>query len=429
MQTPSASEFEVLPDVVIRVDDDGWIVDITRAAEVDGSVDVTLPSTSVLLPGLVDTHIHAPQWPQLGVGLDLPLEQWLFEYTFPLEARCVDVDFAQAVWTHMVPTLLAHGTTTAVFYGSIHVDATTALARTCADVGLRALVGRVAMDHPVGTPDWYRDNSASDGIDASARSIKEILELDSPLVEAIVTPRFIPACTDDLLRGLAEVAVSTSLRIQTHCSESDWEHGYVQEHYGMSDTRALDSLGLVRPATTLAHCDHVSGDDLALIRDAQAGVAHCPLSNAYFAQAVFPLRRALDLGVRVGLGTDVAGGAESGLLKQCGHAVTASRYLEDGVDPDLAGSERGVAASRVDMVSAFWTATGGGAELLDMPLGLITAGRRFDAIVVDHAVAESSALTRWDDDDDRRYFEKLVRLSGPADISHVWVGGRQVVGE
>jgi guanine deaminase len=324
MQTPSATQFEVLPDVVIRVDHDGWIVDITPAVEVDGSVDVTLPSTSVLLPGLIDTHIHAPQWPQLGVGLDLSLEQWLFEYTFPLEARYVDVDFAQAVWAHMVPTLLAHGTTTAVFYSSTHVDATTALARTCADVGLRALVGRVAMDHPVGTPDWYRDKSASDGIEASVRSIEEIVDLDSPLVEAIVTPRFIPACTDDLLRGLAEVAASTSVRIQTHCSESDWEHGHVHERYAMSDTRALESLGLVRPATTLAHCAHVSGDDLALIRDAQAGVAHCPLSNAYFAQAVFPLRRALDVGVRVGLGSDVAGGAEPGLLKQCGHAVTAS---------------------------------------------------------------------------------------------------------
>ena len=85
---------------------------------------VRLRPSQRLLPGLVDTHIHAPQWPQLGTGLDIPLERWLFEYTFPLEARYADTEFASSVWNHMVPTLLSHGTTTAVYFATVHEAAT-----------------------------------------------------------------------------------------------------------------------------------------------------------------------------------------------------------------------------------------------------------------------------------------------------------------
>jgi guanine deaminase len=193
---------------------------------------------------------------------------------------------------------------------------------------------------------------------------------------------------------------------------------------GRTDTEALDAFGLLRRSTVLAHCDQVSDTDLALMRGAGAGVAHCPLSNAYFSNGVFPTRRALAAGVHVGLGTDVAGGAEPGLLAQCAHAVSASRYLEAGVDPGLAPDRRGVPDSRIDIVEAFWLATGGGAALLGEPLGLIEPGRRFDAIVVDHDASAISPLRRWDVDDDARYFEKIVRLGTPADITHVWVDGQ-----
>ncbi|SVE25454.1 uncharacterized protein METZ01_LOCUS478308, partial [marine metagenome] len=102
-----------------------------QRALIEADEAIELPETTYLLPGLVDLHVHAPQWPQVGTGLDLPLERWLSEYTFPLEARYDNLEFAQHVWTDLVSTLLAHGTTTAVYYGSVHVDSTTSLARTC----------------------------------------------------------------------------------------------------------------------------------------------------------------------------------------------------------------------------------------------------------------------------------------------------------
>lgn len=433
LQTPSRTQLEFNEDVVVTVDDDGIITSIEDATSVAGAAQLSTARTAgtldelsegtYLMPGMIDLHVHAPQWPQLGTGLDLPLEQWLFDHTFPLEARFSDADFATRVWDSMLPALLANGTTTAVYYSSIHEEATELLARACVTHGQRALVGRVAMDHPEGTPDWYRDSSATDGVAASARSMEVINGLGSTLVEPIVTPRFIPACSDALLEGLAELASATGTTVQTHCSESDWEHGYVLERFGKSDTAALADFALLAESTVLAHCDHVGDDDLALIRDGGSGIAHCPLSNSYFGNAVFPARRALDAGVHVGLGTDIAGGAHPGLLHQAAHAVTVSRMLEDGVDARLSADSRGVRESRLDVIATFWMATVGGGNVLGKPLGLIEVGRPFDAFAVD-----TSALGIWDEvDDTARIFEKIIRLGSAGDISHVWVSGNQVV--
>jgi guanine deaminase len=430
MQTPEAGRMEVRRDVAIAVDDDGLIVSVEPASRESGqsSADVVLPDSTVLIPGLVDTHIHAPQWPQLGTGLDLPLENWLFENTFPLEKRLTDPSFAAKVWPAMVRTLLAHGTTTATYYATVSVETTTMLAETCTQLGQRAFVGRVAMDHPDGTPEWYRDDDAAAGIAASAASIEAIEALGSDLVAPIITPRFAPACTDELLRGLGDLAGSTGVRVQTHCSESDWEHGYAFERFGMSDTDALDGFGLVRDHTVMAHGDHLGAEDIATLRKRGAGVAHCPLSNAYFANAVFPARRALDAGMRIGIGTDVAGGARPDLFSQCADAVTMSRLLEDGVDAGQAASDRGVNDSRISILDAFWMATRGGGELLGIDAGLLEPGRPFDAIAVDTA-RPGSALRVWPEvDDDARIFEKIVRLTTPADIEKVWVAGRHVAG-
>jgi guanine deaminase len=427
MQTPGRHRLDVLRNVSVKVNDHGEIVSI-EAAGPDADADVVLPATTVLIPGLVDTHIHAPQWPQLGTGLDLPLETWLFEHTFPLEAKLTDPELASQVWSEMVGTLLAHGTTTAVYYATISVETTTMLAQSCVSAGQRALVGRVAMDHPDGTPTWYRDEDAAVGIAASAVSIDQIRALGSRLVEPIITPRFAPACTDELLRGLGELAASTGARVQTHCSESDWEHSYAFERFAMSDTEALDGFGLIRDHSVLAHGDHLGDSDLATLVERGAGVAHCPLSNAYFANAVFPARQALEAGVRVGLGTDVAGGAQPGLLSQCADAVTMSRLLDDGVDPRLDAADRGVAGSRISITDAFWMATAGGAELLGLDVGILEVGRQFDAVAVDTA-RPGSPLRTWDGiDDDERTFEKIVRLTTPADITGVWVAGNRVVG-
>jgi guanine deaminase len=435
LQTPDRSTLESRK-VAIAVDG----ATITAVEPADGpaaaalaaaaaEVVITEPGT-YLMPGMVDLHVHAPQWPQLGTGLDLPLEEWLFAHTFPLEARYTDLGFARRVWHDLVGSLLRYGTTTAVYFGTNDVAATTALAEAAVAAGQRAFVGRVAMDHPEGTPDWYRDADAAAGVAASARSVDEIVSIDGGrgLVRPIITPRFTPACTDELLAGLGELAAHTGALVQTHCSESDWAHGYAFDRFGMSDTSALESFGLLREGTVLAHADHVGAADVDRIVARRSGIAHCPLSNAYFANAVLPTRRLLDRGVRIGLGTDVAGGASPSLWSQCHDAVTVSRMLADGVDVRIGAGARGVPGSAIDAITAFWLGTMGGAELLGLPVGLLAPGRRFDAVLVDPRPG-AGAVRVWPEiDDDVRVFEKIVRLVSPVEITTVWVDGVRVVG-
>ena len=440
MQTPARDELSVLEGVTIVVDDAGEIVALGPASQPDVAVAAetatrrwTPPAGSILLPGLVDLHVHAPQWPQLGTGLDLPLEQWLFQHTFPLEARYVDPAFAGAVWRRLVPALLAHGTTTAVYFATNDGHATDMLAGACAELGQRAFVGRVAMDHPDGTPSWYRDASPTAGVAASEASIGAIRAVDAGrgLVQPVVTPRFTPACTDALLAGLGELAAASGTLVQTHCSESDWAHGYALDRFGTTDASALDRFGLLREGTVLAHANHVTPDDASLLAGRRAGIAHCPLSNAYFANGVLPVQRLLDQGVRIGLGTDIAGGASPSLLRQCHDAVTVSRVAADGVDVRQPATLRGVPGSAIDTVTAFWLATLSGATVLGAPVGLLEVGRRFDAFLVDTTGGDTgaSALHVWPEvDDHARTFEKIVRLAGPSDIRCVWVDGRVVSG-
>ena len=129
------------------------------------------------------------------------------------------------------------------------------------------------MDHPDGTPDWYRELSASGGVEASHRSIVDIRALpgNTGLVQPIVTPRFIPACTDELLDGLGRLAESENVLTQTHCSESDWEHGEVLERHGASDTSSLESFGLLRDHSVLAHGAHLTEQDIRVAAAAGAG--------------------------------------------------------------------------------------------------------------------------------------------------------------
>ncbi len=424
LQTPEPGILQVLEDHLVTIDDRGVITSVAPRGGV--VADRTLGSDEVLLPGLIDTHIHAPQWPQLGTALDLPLDQWLNDHTFPLEARFVDLGFAQSVWASMVPSLLRNGTTTAVYFASIHEPATTALAGACIRFGQRAFIGRVAMDHPEGTPEWYRDNSAAESVEASFRSIEALRSMADPLhlVQPMITPRFIPACTDAAMEGLGELATATGALVQTHCSEGDWEHGYVLDRHGCTDSESLSRFGLVHEHTVLAHGTHLTGTDRDLLIAAGAGVAHCPLSNSYFSNAVFPARASLESGLRVGLGSDIAGGSSASLLVQCQQAVTSSRMLEDGVVPSVTGVEN----SRIDIPTAFWIATVGGADLLGIPAGLLEQGRVFDAVAL--CIGDESTIGVWAEFDDwHRIFEKLVRRSNEADVIDVWVQGKCVTSQ
>ncbi|MFT6309151.1 MAG: guanine deaminase [Halioglobus sp.] len=385
-----------------------------------------MPNNAFYLPGLVDTHIHAPQWPQLGKALHLPLENWLMDCTFPLESKYQDVAFALAMYSSLVTTLLANGTTSAVYFGTIHTQATQILAELCVEKGQRAWVGRVAMDDHSQCPDYYRDSSTEQGLLDSEESIHSIRQLsgnESQRIKPIITPRFIPSCTDEMLAGLGDLAKHHNCAIQTHCSESDWEHQYVLDRTGLRDTEALDKFGLLTRRSVLAHSNFINHSDMETIQKRGSGVAHCPLSNQYFAGSVFPLRDALKLGVHVGLGTDISGGPSASQFDSCRHAISASRMLETGVNANTPADQRGVHGSRINYIEAFYLATAGGGVLLDEPIGLFKEGYRFDAIHINASNENSNLLFFPELDSQADLFQKTLYAATRSDIETVWVDG------
>jgi guanine deaminase len=437
LHTPVRGQLEILRDALIVVGGDGVIKTIHRREAAATQQEarrfaaredlITFGSDQYLLPGLVDLHVHAPQWPQLGKALDLPLEQWLQTYTFPLESRYADAAYAQTVYESLVNGLLANGTTTAVYFGTLHLPATQILADICLRRSQRALIGRVAMDDPEQCPAYYRDASATVAEAETRAFISYVQSMPgnhAGLVKPVITPRFIPSCTDELLSRLGALARETGCHVQTHCSESDWEHRFVLDRYGRTDTAALDGFGLLSRRTILAHGNFIGDDDIALIRVRGAGIAHCPLSNVYFSDAVFPLRKILEQGLHVGLGTDIAGGASPSILDNARHAVIASRTLESGVDPAQERHQRRRPDARIDAVTAFWLATAGGGIALDLPVGVFKEGLQFDAILVD-ARSRDSNLRLDTNDTPEEVLQKIIYQAGRANIREVWVANRR----
>jgi len=430
---------EVLENALVHVRADGCIESVRLKDDPDfehalhrAQQQSALTSSGrdqLIIPGLVDLHVHAPQWPQLGKALHLPLEDWLQKYTFPLEARYEDIHYAASVYPSLVSTLLANGTTTAMYFATIHEQATTLLASTCVELGQRAYVGRVAMDDTSQCPDYYRDRDAATAVAASERSIKAIRQLTgntSRRVQPVITPRFIPSCTDELLTGLGELAARYHCHVQTHCSESDWEHGYVIDRLNRTDTEALADVGLLGRHTVLAHANFITDTDMHIIRESGSGIAHCPLSNSYFANSVFPLRKALEKSLSIGLGTDIAGGHSASMFNACQHAVASSRMLEAGVDARIHPLSRGQPHARINFLEAFYLATTGGADVLDSPTGSFVPGNQFDALLLDldnpvNRLNEFVDAEHWED-----LLGRIIYNTQPCNISRVWVAGKRV---
>ena len=192
------------------------------------------------------------------------------------------------------------------------------------------------------------------------------------------------------------------------------------------DTVSLDNFGLLTNKTVLAHSNFVNDADMNTIKARQSGIAHCPLSNFYFSNAVFPARKALDKGLNIGLGTDISGGPNPSLLHNCSMAITASRVLEEGVNPELSVEDRGSRNTRINFKEAFWMATTGGGLALDLKIGQISEGYAMDAMVVDTAVADSNLIV-WDEIDDvEDVLQKIIYNANRSNISKVWVQGELI---
>ncbi|KND04997.1 guanine deaminase [Spizellomyces punctatus DAOM BR117] len=382
-----------------------------------------LPAHTLLLPGFIDTHIHAPQYPFSGTGYTLPLLTWLTTYTFPHERRFSSLSYAETIYKRVVAKSLRCGTTTAAWYGTIHTPATILLARTCVEMGQRALVGKVCMDRNGG--DGYVENSAEQSCEDTIEFIRGVRQLGSELVQPILTPRFAVSCTKELLASISSLSDSENLRIQTHCAENIQECTLVESLFHLPYVQAYHSCGILGPKTILAHCIHLNDSDRELLSRTQTSISHCPVSNFALSSGICNVRALLDAGISVGLGTDVAGGWSTNLLTAIRNALIASRVLSmrDGTVP-------------LSLEEGVYMATLGGAKTLglDAQTGNFVNGKYFDAILVDlDACADgrrdhfaSRSVDVFEGEGPQECFEKFLFLGDERNVVEVFVAGRRV---
>ena len=390
---------------------------------------VEFDSQHVLLPGFIDLHIHAPQWVQAGIALDEPLNVWLDECTFPLEGKYQDLNFATLVYQDLVRNLLAHGTTTALYFATIHREASYKLAEICAELGQRGLVGKVVMDKKDSCPDYYRDETTEVALAETELFIQQVQALNERTYQGVypvVTPRFIPSCTDEALKGMGELAQKYDVHVQSHCSEGQWEHDTVFERYGKSDTEALRDFNLLGKKSVMAHAPYLSDHDCQIFHEAQTAIAHCPISNAYFANGVLPVKKFHQKGVEIGLGSDISGGFSPSLYDNLKQAVMSSRMLEDGVDVQLPIETRGKKDSRITMTEAFYLATKAGGRALDLPIGAFEPGMACDFQVIDlqaitHPLPDFGVFN-----EPEQLLHRILYLANSENIKEVYVQSKLV---
>lgn len=381
---PAAAQDEVL----VRL---GWTAAETQTHDVSTSNTTSSSSGGkrFFFPGLIDTHIHASQYPNAGIFGKSTLLDWLNTYTFPLEASLgQDLAKARRVYGRVVRKTLSHGTTTAAYFATTDVAATQVLADVCLGVGQRALVGRVCMDEARMCPAWYRDESAAESL-AKTREVVAYVQGRDPrgeLVRPIVTPRFAPSCTAAAMRGLGEMARAGGLAVQTHVSENEGECDLVAELFpeetkgGKGYVGVYEAFGLLGERTILAHAVHLSEQEVKMVAETGSGVSHCPCSNTAITSGAARVRWLWDRGVDVGLGTDVSGGYSPSVLEAARQASLVSRHVAMGLKE---GEEKERAKLSVEEV--LWLATRGGAKLVGLEgrVGGFEVGMEWDAVLVD----------------------------------------------
>lgn len=397
--------------------DGGLIVDrtdfsVARSAHPDAEV-VDLRE-GVLLPGFVDTHVHYPQVRAIG-HLGMPLLEWLDSCALPEEARLGDETYARALASEFLRGLTSAGTTSAMVFGSHFATAVDALFAAAAEVGLRITSGLVTSDR----------NLPEALLTSVERSVSESQDLidrwhDSGRLRFAVTPRFSYSAGPELLAAGGELlAANPGIWVTSHLNENRDEIAGVAAIFpeALDYLDTYDRAGLLGRRTILAHNVHPSDRELGRMAEAGASAAHCPTSNSALASGLFPLRRHLERGVRVALGSDVGAGTGFSLLKE---GVQA--YFMQQLDP----------AGGVPLTSAhlLYLATAAGAEALelDAEVGDLSVGKRFDAVLVEPTPGEPLAVGIRHAHSDEDALAKIFAMGTPGDIARVWVDGETVKG-
>ena len=367
----------------------------------------------MIIPGLSDLHMHAPQYTYCGLHMDLELLDWLNQYTFPAEAKYEDPEYARETYQRFVDKMVKSATTRACIFGTIHVEGTLVLMELLEKAGLHTMVGKVNMDR--NSPDYLREKSVELAVKGTEYWVQESKKRFKKTIP-MLTPRFTPSCTDELMQELKKIQKEYQLPFQSHLSENRGEIEWVKElcpyagYYGQAYSH-FDLFGGDCP-TVMAHCIYSCEEEIQEMKEKGVYVAHCPESNMNVVAGIAPVRRYLQEGLHVGLGSDVAGGTTENLFVAMMHAIQASklrwRLVDDTLDP-------------LTVPEVFYLATKGGGEFFGK-VGSFEKGYEFDAVVLDDSnIPNQSGLTIAE------RLERFIYLNQEKDIKAKYVAGEQVL--
>lgn len=365
----------------------------------------------LIIPGMTDLHVHAPQYAFRGLGMDKELLEWLDEYTFPEEKNYAELEYANKAYNIFAEDMLESFTTRACIFGTIHKEADLLLAKKLDSMGLVTYVGKVNMDRN-SSKELNEDTEQS--LEDTIWYIDKVLE-QCTYTKPIITPRFVPTCTDEIMDGLGKLQKKYELPVQSHLSENlseiDWVAELNTESKNYGD--AYDMFGLFGDSgkCIMAHCVYSPEEEQDLMKQNGVFVAHCPNSNINLASGIAPVRKYLDKGIKVGLGTDVAGGFSISMMRAIQDAVAVSKLYWRIKDQT---------AKPLTIWEAFYLATMGGGEFFGK-VGSFLPGYEADILVLDDSRYKSPQKL-----DCKTRLERLCYLADTDTVCAKYVQGRLI---
>jgi guanine deaminase len=394
------------PEHWLLVDDAGRIAGAQAGEPAPDVTRIEAHRGRLILPGFIDTHVHSPQLDVIA-SYGTELLDWLDTHTFPAERAHADPDVAREGAERFVAALLAHGTTSAVVFPTVHRASAEALFEAAERRRMRVIAGKVLMDRHA--PDGLRDD-----VELAERDCRELIarwHCQGRNAYA-VTVRFAPTSTPEQLAMAGRLMRDVpDLYMQTHVAENRDEVRWVGELFphARSYLDVYHAAGLVGPRAVLAHGIWLDDDDRALLARSGAQIAFCPSSNLFLGSGLFDWRVAHDAGVNVSVGTDVGGGTSLCLLR-----TLADAYKVQALQ-----------GTRLSAWKALHAATRGAAAHLGLAheIGSLEPGLLADLAIWDWAVGPVAAhrhmLTR---DLHERVFAWLT-LGDERNLAETWVRG------
>ena len=366
----------------------------------------------LVIPGLTDLHLHAPQYQFAGLFMDEELLQWLERHTFPEEGRYADLDYAKKAYSIFTSDLLKSETTRFSIFATIHKDASLMLSQMLEEKGFSGYVGKVNMD--MNSPDYLCEDTR-DSIESTLSYIEGMKRFEN--IRPIITPRFIPSCSRSLLKELAGISKEKGLPVQSHLdenlSEIEWVKELVPESRNYSD--AYRMMGLWgEEKTIMAHVVWPDDEEMKMLENKNIFVAHSPSSNSNLSSGIAPIRKMLERRINVALATDVAGGSSLSILRMATHAIEVSKLYHRLVDEK---------SRPLTFREAFYMASLGGGRFFGS-VGSFNPGYDADVVVLD---SSSVHTTLYDEISLAERLELYAYRCAGSPVAAKFIKGRKVL--